>query len=61
MKPAPAILLLIAGAALVGWLLTLLPSPARATAGVELPTWIDYAANLLCRLLGQATDLLRRL
>jgi hypothetical protein len=60
-KPAPAILLLIAGTALVGWLLTLLPSPAQANADVELLDWIDYAAGLLCRLLDRATDLLRGL
>jgi len=60
-KPAPAILVLIAGAALAGWLLTLLPSPVQATAGVEIPTWVEYATRLLCRLLDRATDFLSRL
>jgi len=60
-KPVPVIVLVIAGAALAGWLLTLIPSPARAAAAVELPVWIDYAADLVCRMLQRATDLLRRL
>lgn len=48
MKTAPAIALLIAGAAVAGWLLAMVPMPARA-AGAELPTLAEFALELLIR------------
>lgn len=58
MRPAPAIALLIAGAAVAGWLLTMVPMPARA-AGVEMPTVAEFALDLLIRVAERALDWIR--
>jgi len=57
-KPAPAIIALIAGACLAGWLLTLIPTPVRAD-GADFARLAGFAAGQVCLLARALLGILR--